>query len=76
VVPNYREEIGGAIKKADKVIVLWSEHSVRSDFVTDEAARAKAATNARSRRFYSRTYSKFYPFCTKWSRQNRDTEGH
>lgn len=41
---NYREEIGGAIKKADKVVVLWSEHSVRSDFVTDEAARAKAAT--------------------------------
>ncbi len=40
---NYRQAIGGAIAKADKVIVLWSEHSVTSDFVIDEAARAKLA---------------------------------
>ena len=38
---NYREIIGGKLKEARKVIVLWSENSVHSAFVIDEAQEAK-----------------------------------
>jgi hypothetical protein len=37
---NYRERIANQLATADKVIVLWSSHSVRSPFVIDEAQRA------------------------------------
>jgi hypothetical protein len=40
---NYRNTISEEIKKADKAIVLWSRHSVQSDFVIDEASTAKSA---------------------------------
>jgi hypothetical protein len=40
---NYRHAIQEELTKADKVIVVWSRHSVRSDFVIDEASTAKAA---------------------------------
>ncbi len=40
---NFRDAINEEISKADKVIVIWSENSVKSEFVIDEAARAKAA---------------------------------
>jgi len=37
---DYRQEISKALKSADKVIVLWTSHSVKSTFVIDEAQRA------------------------------------
>jgi hypothetical protein len=37
---DYREKIATQLAKADKVIVVWSSHSVRSPFVIDEAQRA------------------------------------
>src|SRR5208283_1073914 len=37
---DYRERIANQLETADKVIVLWSSHSVRSPFVIDEAQRA------------------------------------
>lgn len=37
---DYRASIAAQIKAADKVIVLWSRHSVLSPFVIDEAERA------------------------------------
>jgi hypothetical protein len=40
---NYRHAIQEELTKADKVIVVWSRHSVRSDFVIDEASAAKEA---------------------------------
>ena len=40
---NYRVAISEELKKADKAIVLWSRHSIRSDFVIDEASTAKTA---------------------------------
>jgi hypothetical protein len=40
---NYRHAISEELKKADKAIVLWSSHSVQSDFVIDEASTAKSA---------------------------------
>ncbi len=40
---KYREIIGGKLKEARKVIVLWSAHSVNSAFVIDEAQEAKDA---------------------------------
>lgn len=39
----YRERIESQLDCADKVIVIWSPHSVRSLFVLDEAEHAKAA---------------------------------
>jgi hypothetical protein len=40
---NYRHAIQEELTKADKVVVVWSRHSVRSDFVIDEASAAKEA---------------------------------
>jgi hypothetical protein len=40
---KYREIIGGKLKEARKVIVLWSAHSLNSAFVIDEAQEAKDA---------------------------------
>ena len=37
---NYRERIANQLATADKVIVLWSSHSVRCPFVIDQAQRA------------------------------------
>lgn len=37
---DYRQEISKELKAADKVIVLWTSHSVKSTFVIDEAQRA------------------------------------
>lgn len=37
---HYREKIIKQIDDADKVIVVWSSHSVKSPFVIDEAQRA------------------------------------
>ncbi|MDB4462918.1 toll/interleukin-1 receptor domain-containing protein [Akkermansiaceae bacterium] len=37
---DYRQEISKELKLADKVIVLWTSHSVKSTFVVDEAQRA------------------------------------
>ncbi|MBC7980428.1 MAG: toll/interleukin-1 receptor domain-containing protein [Armatimonadetes bacterium] len=37
---DYRQEIAVQLKAADKVIVLWTSHSVKSTFVIDEAQRA------------------------------------
>jgi hypothetical protein len=39
----YREEIQKQIDTADKVIVLWTSHSVKSPWVIDEAQRANEA---------------------------------
>jgi hypothetical protein len=40
---NYREIIGGKLKEARKVIVIWSAESINSAFVIDEAQEAKDA---------------------------------
>lgn len=40
---NYREIIGGKLKEARKVIVIWSANSTSSAFVIDEAQEAKDA---------------------------------
>lgn len=40
---DYRQEIAKELKSADKVIVLWTSHSVKSTFVIDEAQRANHA---------------------------------
>jgi TIR domain-containing protein len=40
---NYRHAIQEELTKADKAIVMWSRHSIRSDFVIDEASTAKTA---------------------------------
>ena len=37
---NFREQIDETIAAAKMVIVIWSEHSVKSPFVKDEASRA------------------------------------
>lgn len=37
---SFRKTIEGRLKEAKAVIVLWSEHSVDSSFVLDEASRA------------------------------------
>ena len=38
---EYNSEIEGAVKRADAVVVLWSERSVRSTWVRDEAAEGR-----------------------------------
>ena len=38
---DFRESIQSALSAANKVIVLWSEHSTKSAFVIDEASAAK-----------------------------------
>lgn len=38
---SWRSYIGAALEKARCVVVVWSEHSVRSDFVLQEADEAK-----------------------------------
>lgn len=38
---QYSEEIEAALKSADKVVVLWSDGSVRSPWVRDEAAAGR-----------------------------------
>jgi len=38
---QYSKEIENALKRADAVIVLWSEHSVESPWVRDEAATGR-----------------------------------
>jgi TolB-like protein/Tfp pilus assembly protein PilF len=38
---TYAERISKALDEADVVIVLWSEHSVASDWVRDEAAQGR-----------------------------------
>ncbi|MBX3578091.1 MAG: TIR domain-containing protein [Rhizobiaceae bacterium] len=38
---DFRHRIKGAIDESERVIVLWSERSVRSHFVIDEAGEAK-----------------------------------
>ena len=38
---EYNSEIEAALAKADAVVVLWSEHSVRSAWVRDEAAAGR-----------------------------------
>src|SRR5262249_18195 len=38
---QYRETIASELRKARKVIVLWSRHSIGSSFVLDEAQEAK-----------------------------------
>ena len=38
----YRDEIMRELAKARAVIVLWTQHSIKSDFVRAEAGRAKA----------------------------------
>ncbi|MES2660414.1 MAG: toll/interleukin-1 receptor domain-containing protein [Verrucomicrobiota bacterium] len=40
---DYRQEISKELNLADKVIVLWTSHSVKSTFVIDEAQRANHA---------------------------------
>ena len=35
---EYNNEIEGAVERADAVLVLWSERSIRSAWVRDEAA--------------------------------------
>ncbi len=40
---DYRNEILNKIQDADKLIVLWTSHSVKSPFVIDEAQRANEA---------------------------------
>jgi hypothetical protein len=40
---KYREIIGGKLKEARKVVVLWSANSINSAFVIDEAQEAKDA---------------------------------
>jgi len=37
---NYRREIDQAIQSAQSVLVIWTEHSIDSDWVMDEAQRA------------------------------------
>lgn len=39
---SWHEVLEGALTRADRVIVVWSEHSIKSSFVRDEAARAQA----------------------------------
>lgn len=38
---EYNSEIEGAVERADAVVVLWSERSVRSTWVRDEAAEGR-----------------------------------
>ena len=38
---EYNSEIEGAVERADAVVVLWSERSVRSAWVRDEAAEGR-----------------------------------
>jgi len=38
---DFRSRIGGVIEGARRVVVLWSEQSVQSHFVVDEASEAK-----------------------------------
>lgn len=38
---DFRHKISGVIQDTSRVVVLWSEHSVRSHFVIDEASLAK-----------------------------------
>ena len=38
---EYNSEIEGAVERADAVIVLWSERSIRSAWVRDEAAEGR-----------------------------------
>lgn len=38
---DFRTEIGKALERSEKVIVLWSKQSIRSAFVIDEASEAK-----------------------------------
>ena len=40
---DYRQEISTQLAAADKVVVLWTSHSVKSSFVIDEAQRANEA---------------------------------
>lgn len=37
---DYREEISKELRSAEKVIVIWTSHSIKSTFVIDEAQRA------------------------------------
>ncbi len=37
---NFRDQIQASLDGAEKVVVIWSSHSVRSPFVIDEAQRA------------------------------------
>ena len=45
---QYSKEIENALKRADAVIVLWSEHSVESPWVRDEAATGRDSAKASS----------------------------
>jgi TIR domain len=38
---NFSREIEQALADADAVVVLWSQHSVQSDWVRDEAAAGR-----------------------------------
>ena len=40
---DFRQEISAQLADADKVVVLWTSHSVKSSFVIDEAQRANEA---------------------------------
>ena len=39
---SWHDVLEGALTRADRVIVVWSQDSIKSSFVRDEAARAQA----------------------------------
>lgn len=39
---SWHEVLEGALTRADRVVVVWSQHSIKSSFVRDEAGRAQA----------------------------------